>query len=58
MQSLQLKTAALAEELQMLSAEEQALLTATARVQAELARVRGAGAHKDMTNGGRKTHGK
>jgi len=54
--ALQLKTAALAEEIKTLASDEQARLTTAARDQAELARVRGVNSGKDTTKKGSNTH--
>jgi circadian clock protein KaiC len=54
--ALQLKTAALAEEIKTLASDEQARLTTATRDQAELARVRGVDSGKDTTKKGSNTH--
>jgi circadian clock protein KaiC len=54
--ALQLKTAALAEEIKTLASDEQARLTTATRDQAELARVRGVDSGKDTTKKGSKSH--
>jgi len=54
--TLQLKTAALAEEIKTLASDEQARLVAAAHEQTELAHARGADGNKDTPKKGNKTH--
>jgi circadian clock protein KaiC len=57
LEALQLKTASLSEEMQMLEREEEIRLETATREQAELARVRGAESDMDTKKKGNRTHG-